>query len=152
MDNHRLWNKLPLDVRCISSYKALKARLKKEQTKEIPNYYHHGKRKPNVLHTKLRLGCSDLNLDKFNIGVHPNNLCHCGEIESAKHYLLECGSNLVSKVKMLDTITDILTSNNRGDDITIDLLLKGSITLSDRDNKKIFDAVQLFILESKRFA
>ena len=67
--------------------------------------------------------------------------------------LLECGSNLVSKIKMLDTITNIL--HNKGmseDDITINLLLKGNNGLSYEENKQIFAAVHLFIIESKRFA
>ncbi len=89
-----LWNNLPLELRCLNSYKALKNRLKKNQTKNTPNYYHHGFRPLNILHAKLRIGCSDLNHDKNLIGLSDTNLCTCGEVETAEHFLLECGTNL----------------------------------------------------------
>ena len=138
-------------MRCLASHKALKARLKKISYHEVPKYYSFGTRKLNILHTKLRLQCSNLNADKFAIGISNDNLCHCGEIENSEHFLLECGSNLVSKVKMLDSITDILANKGLGDMLNIDLLLKGSDRLSLNENKLIFGHVQTFIAESKRF-
>ncbi len=148
-----LWNKLPLETRLINSHKALKAKIKKQNESEIPKYYHFGKRGVNILHCKLRLKCSDLNADKHLIGISDTDLCSCGEIENAEHFLLECGSNLVSKVKMLDTVTNILINKGMGDDdITIDLLLRGNNALTYEENSQIFAAVHLFIIESKRFA
>ncbi len=97
-----LWNSLSTELRCINSYKALKARLKSENTKKIPIYYNYGTRHLNILHTKLRLGCSNLNADKFQIGISDTDLCACGDRETPEHYLLQCGSNLVAKVTMLD--------------------------------------------------
>ncbi len=151
-----LWNQLPLDIRCIDSYKALKSRLKRDNTKKVPNYYRYGTRPLNILHTKLRLGCSDLNSDKFLIGISDTDLCSCGEIESVEHYLLECGNNLVAKVTMLDSITDILLakglSQQMADDMLgVDLLLKGDPILSIEENERIFKCVQIFINDSKRF-
>ncbi len=149
----QLWNNLPPDIRSIRSYKALKSKIKNISHKEIPKYYYYGRRTQNILHTKLRLGCSNLQADKFLIGLVPNNICECNmnEPETANHYLLECGMNLVSKVKMLDTITDILNSTNKQIALNIHLLLYGSKHLSYNENCSIFEAVQLFIMESKRF-
>ena len=151
-----LWNNLPVDFRCINSYKALKSRLKRENTKKVPVYFNYGTRSLNILHTKLRLGCSDLNADKFLIGISNTNKCQCGEIESAQHYLLECGINLVAKVTMLDSITDILLAKGLSqpvvdDMLGVDLLLKGHPTLSINENERIFKCVQIFIGDSKRF-
>ena len=90
--------------------------------------------------------------DKYAIGLSNDNLCECGDIEDANHFLLECGRNLVSKVKMIDNITNILSRNNLDEDLlTIDLLLYGSNVLSLEDNKLVFSSVQTFIAESKRF-
>ena len=73
----KLWNELPPDIRGIKSHKALKAKLKIASSKKVPKCYSYGKRIQNILHTKLRLGCSDLNFDKHFIGLVPNNLCTC---------------------------------------------------------------------------
>ncbi len=151
-----IWNKLPSSIRSIKSYKALKGRLKGLYTKSIPKCYYNGPRAVNILHTKLRLGCSDLNTDKFRIGISDNNQCDCGEIETAEHYLLQCGSNLVAKVTMLDTIHDILVgsgfSNEQADAmVDIDLLLKGNPNLSTDINSAIIKTVYKFISASHRF-
>ncbi len=94
-----------------------------------------------------------LKSDKHFIGLTDDNTCTCGEIENAEHYLLEGGTNLVSKVKMLDSITDLLGGKGLIDDIeiNIDLLLHGSEQLTLEDNNKIASYVQTFIGESKRF-
>ena len=147
-----LWNELPTELRALNSYKSLKSKMKSNSESDTPKYLHHGKRLANILHTKLRLGCSDLNHDKNIIGISDTDRCHCGEIETAEHFLLEYGSNLVCKVKMLDTITNILEGKGMGDDdISIELLLMGSSALNYNENVQIFDAVQLYITESKRF-
>ena len=147
-----LWNNLPVDIRSINSFKVLKSRLKQESLKNVPNYYHYGRRHLNILHTKLRLGCSDLNHDKSLIGISDINECICGDIETAEHYLLECGRNLVAKIKMLDSISDLLVANGLQDTFNVDLLLYGTDQLSEENNKKLFSFVQLFIAESKRFS
>ncbi len=148
-----LWNKLPIETRCINSVKALKTKLKNDASKKVPSYYYSGKRIPNILHTKLRLGCSDLNADKALIGISNTNECVCGEVETADHFLLQCGRHLVSKIKMLDSITDLIDSKGLADqlDIDINLLLYGSDLLKEEENARIFSFVQLFIIESKRF-
>ncbi len=73
---------------------------KKLSQNKVPVQYKHGKRMQNILHTKLRLGCSrgcsDLNYDKHFIGLVPSSICNCAinEAETAEHFLLECGNNL----------------------------------------------------------
>ena len=131
-----------------------KNRLKVKTQKVIPKYYYNGTKALNVLHTKLRLGCSDLNADRFLIGISNTDLCeHCGEgdVEDANHFLLECGSNLVAKVEMLDNITHILEAKNLVHLLDIDLLLFGSDQLSYEENNQVFGCVHHFIKTSKRF-
>ncbi len=72
-----LWNELPSEIRNIKSHEALKTKLKNASSKKVPSCYSYGKRIQNILHTKLRLGCSDLNFDKNFIGLVPNSLCSC---------------------------------------------------------------------------
>ncbi len=149
-----LWNSQPHKIRCIGSAKSLKSQLKSKVQKNIPKYYYYGPRNLNILHTKLRIGCSDLNADKFLIGVSDTDLCeHCGggEVENANHFFLECGHNLVAKVEMHDKITDILSDKGLIHLLDIDLLLYGSDQLSLDENKQVFNHVQRFIKESNRF-
>ncbi len=53
---------------------------------------------------------------------------------------------------MLDTITDLLQGKNKEHLLNINLLLFGSNELNYNENCIIFEAVQVFIMESKRFA
>ncbi len=153
-DSINLWNKLPLEVRCITSHKALKSKLRKDSYKLVPKHYGYGSRSLNVIHTKLRIGCSDLNNDKYMIGLTNDNKCTSGEIKNVEHFLLECGTHLVSKVKMLDNITDLLGGKGLLDEIDIDinLLLYGSNRLSIEENNRLASYVQVIIGESKRFS
>ncbi len=55
-----LWNDLSPELRALNSYKSLKSKIKSNSESDTPPYFHHGKRAANILHSKLRLGCSDL--------------------------------------------------------------------------------------------
>ena len=121
----------------------------------VPDYYYHGSRLCNILHCRLRLGCSNLNADKYLIGISNTDLCDCGERETAEHYLLDCGIELEKRVKMLDSILDVLKNKGLSDDridqiFGADLLLYGSGELDINENTSIFEAVQLFLWESDR--
>ena len=59
-----LWNNLPLEARQSNTLNSFKLFLKKDIL-PIPRYYSHGNRKPQILHSRLRTGCSALNLDLF---------------------------------------------------------------------------------------
>ena len=50
---------------------------------------------------------------------------------------------------MMDTITDLLNEKNLENLFDINLLLHGSNQLSDMENCRIFEAVQVFKMESK---
>ncbi len=150
-----LWNDLPYNVRTCQSYDSLKNRIKSMSLNNVPDYYYHGSRLCNILHCRLRLGCSNLNADKYLIGISNTDLCDCGERETAEHYLLDCGIELEKRVKMLDSILDVLKNKGLSDDridqiFGADLLLYGSGELDINENTSIFEAVQLFLWESDR--
>ncbi len=151
-----MWNDLPYNIRTCQTYDSLKNRIKLGSLKNVPNHYYHGSRLLNILHCRLRLGCSNLNADKYLIGISDTDLCDCGERETAEHYLLDCGIELEKRVKMLDSIFDILKNEGFSDDridqiLGADLLLYGSDELNENVNTSIFEAVQLFLWESDRF-
>ena len=151
-----LWNDQPLHVRTAPSYDSLKARVKRLHEKTVPPYYYLSERWVNVMHTRLRMGCSNLNYDKHIIGISDTDKCECGEREDACHYLLDCGIDLRKRIRMLDTVMDILINKGLSeveiDEInTINLYLRGSPRLTPTENAKIFKAVHIFLEDSGRF-
>ena len=60
----RDWNTLPAETKQLNTVSSFKYFLKKDN-KPVPKYYFYGKRKTQILHTRLRTGCSSLNLDLF---------------------------------------------------------------------------------------
>ena len=84
----RDWNTLPAETQQLNTESSFKYFLKKDN-KHAPKYYYYGKRKTQILHTRLRTGCSSLNLDLFT----DSPLCNCGSIENAQHYFFHCSSN-----------------------------------------------------------
>ena len=61
----RDWNNLPCVVRDTDSTNSFKQRLNQDRVR-IPKYFYTGKRKIQILYTRLRTGCSSLNFDLFS--------------------------------------------------------------------------------------
>ena len=162
-DAIKQWNNLPSDIRDSISLQVFKSKLKKTllAVDIVPSYYSHGNRFPNICHTQLRLGFSKLNFDlyKVNILSHPTCLC-THPCEDLTHFLLFCPLYSHSRKKLLDTITSILAPGAHMHhkllvDIAcerlIEIMLFGSTDLPDAINVQIFDAVQLYIVSTRRF-
>jgi hypothetical protein len=69
----KLWNELPLEFRNITSLDIFKIRLK-VINKKRPSYYYIGSRLAQVLHARLRMDSSSLNVHLFlrNLVDNPN--------------------------------------------------------------------------------
>ena len=95
-----------------------------------------------VLHTRLRLGCSSLNADLFHNHVSESDRCRCGEPETAKHYFFSC---IMYRNIRTETISNLAYN------INIDVLLKGCPLYGYEANIEIFRVVHEFIKKSNRF-
>ena len=137
----REWNNLPSALRNAPTVGQFKSKLNNSVGKPPP-YYYLGERKSQIQHTRLRLGCSSLKLDlhRKNIVDCPN--CICGEIESTRHYLLECINYARERNTYLTNIPCELTTKN---------LLFGLENDTEHLNDEIFTKVQQFITATKRF-
>ena len=135
------WNLLPENVKKSPSIQVFKNYLNRNNTK-VPNYYYNGGRKAQILHARLRLGCSSLNADLFSNHVANSPNCVCGEPETAEHYLLHC---------RLHNAIRSTTIHQLNYNINIEILLKGCPLYDDRVNGEIFAAVHNFIQNSQRF-
>ena len=85
----RAWNEVPEEVKLSDSVNAFKRFVKKDKS-HIPKHFYVGKRKAQILHTRLRANCSSLNLDLFMRNISYTPLCQCGSVENAQHFFFHC--------------------------------------------------------------
>ena len=128
---------LPAETKQLNTLSSFKYFLKKDN-KPVRNYYYHGKRKTQILHTQLRTGCSSLNLDLFLKNITDSPLCICGSIENAQNYFFHCRSLLLNNIRLYRTPT-------------LNLLLYGDPLLSNEINQSIFHHVHKYILATQGF-
>ena len=139
----RQWNNLSLETRTSTSLNSFKWNLKKDKP-SVPKYYYSGNRKAQSLHTRLRTGCSSLNLDLFLKNISESPLCSCGSIEDTQHFFFHCNLYHRQRTLLLNSIAIYCTP-------TLHVLLHGNPSMPDNTNEDIFKHVQEFITDSKRF-
>ena len=139
----REWNNLPLDVRNSDSLNSFKRRLH-DRDRYIPKYYYSGNRKLQILHTRLRTGCSSLNHDLFLKHITDSPLCRCGEIENTEHYFMSCRLYHNQRVDLRNIIS-------RYTPVTLQIVLYGSNMLPLNINNAIFEAVHKYAKKVKDF-
>ena len=139
----REWNALSHTVRSATTLSSFKNYLNVGRS-FTPSYYYSGNRKAQILHVRLRTKCSGLNEDLFSKGVVDSAICDCGMIESSHHYFFVCSRYQRIRNQLFTSVSQICP-------ITLKNLLFGDETLSHESNTEIFNAVQRFITESKRF-
>ena len=139
----RQWNSLPVEVRQLNTLSSFKTFLKKD-LQSVPTYYYCGSRKAQILHARLRTGCSSLNMDLFHKNITESPLCRCGSIEDTQHYFFHCRFYQGPRNTLLNACT---TYQNP----SLSLFLFGSSTLSLEANIAILEHVHKYILDTKRF-
>ena len=110
----------------------------------VPKHYLFGNEKEQILHTRLRTNCSVLNYDSYGKSILDSPLCRCNNIETVKHFFLDCPIYNNQRITLMQTVS-------RFGAIILDTLLYGKSTLSLQANGAIFEAVQLFLKETNRF-
>ena len=104
------------------------------------------------LHTRLRVGLSHLNQNKFNLNFQdcPNPLCSCSlKVESLSHFFLHCHyySNIRSAL-LNELQSNDINSLNQEDDTVVEVLLYGSTN----QNFRLLSSSTDYILKSERFS
>ena len=109
----------------------------------------HGDRFPNIIHSRLRVGCSRLNSDLcVNLRVINDPSCLCGaRSENSFHYFMECPLLNDLRLDLFDSISTITDCH-----IDLDLLLYGNTELNLLSNQLMFTEVHKFIQLSNRFS
>ena len=139
----RQWNNLSIETRQLNSLNSFKCFLK-EDKHTVPKYYFYGVGKAQILHTRLRMGCSSLILDLFMKNITDSPMCQCGSIKNTQHFFFHCNFYQRQRTIFLNSVAIYHTP-------TLNLLLNGDPSLSKAINAGIFKHVHEYILDSKRF-
>jgi hypothetical protein len=104
-----------------------------------------GRRKCNIIPTRLRHQCSSLEADLFRTNIINDPSCHCGcPLEDVIRYLLERPLDTNAGMKLFMNFTPYTV-------ISIETLLFGSDNLTDETNSIVFTNVQKYIYHTNRF-
>ena len=85
----RAWNEVPEEAKQTDSVNAFKRFLNQDKSR-IPKHFYVGKRKAQILHTRLRTNCSSLNFDLFMRNISDSPLFQCGSVENTQHFFFHC--------------------------------------------------------------
>ena len=140
----KLCNRLDTKIRAIPSLSKFKSDAIKKP--EVNVLYYYGQRWAAIHHARIRIGCSKLKHHlccKLHVIDDPS--CICGSrYETPYHFFIECKEYKDLRVHLKSTIETYTK-------FIIATIMHGDRQLSLHDNKAIFDAVHLFITESRRF-
>ena len=148
------WNELPTELSQLVNAKMFSKKLLEIKTPSKPSQYlMYGTKIGNVLHTRLRLGSSQLNVHKRAMGNDVSAACSCGNArEDTQHYLLTCPLYEAARLELHQSLTDILNFDFKR--LTrheqTNLLIHGS-QLSQQTEKTVAFALQNFLLRTQRF-
>ena len=143
----RAWNILPQRVRNKPSLPLFKRAVTQEYGVRKPSpFFSYGSKWANTLHTRLRLGVSELNAQLFKFHSTKTNSphCICGHLlETTEHFLLNCPSYSKHRITMENFLRTIIPSFffNRNRINRVDTLLSGR-GLSEKDGLAVARAVQ----------
>ena len=140
----REWNTLSEYDKYVESIDSFKRQISRNKT-AVPNFY-TGSRKLQILHTRLRTGCSSLNHDLFVKSISDTLLCSCrsGDVENAEHFFLSCNFYREYRIELFRIVSQYCNAS-------LHVFLHGDESLPYETNQVIFEAVYKYIQNSKRF-
>lgn len=145
-DTINKWNSLSLVTGNNSSFTSFKSSIQLNQTNP-PSYFCFGKRRFNIIQTKLRHN-GILNFDLFRRNIESPN-CQCGLPEDSYYLFFGCKKYKCTK----RTVFKPLINLNQINIINCQLLLWGDESLTVNLNRRVFFlAVQRFIRDCGRFS
>ena len=140
-----MWNSLDNSIRNSYTVPKFKSMISPSNYR-IPVHFSYGERKLNIIHTRLRNGCSALNADLFRVNLVQSPACRCSyPVENAIHYFFDCTLYTDHRTVFFNNLTkfQIILDTN--------VLLNGSNLLTFDENQDLFKCVQDFIKISNRF-
>ena len=150
------WNKLDPSLKSCPSVESFKNNYKRNLFPKYNPLYSLTYTPSHRHHTRLRLKFSQLSQHLFTYNIVESPICPFCELneETIRHYFLQCPTFGIHRTKLYVAIINILKSDflcKLTENDLINLLLNGSDSLDFQSNSKIFEAVQVYIEETKRF-
>jgi len=147
----RQWNKLPQPVKALLRITQFKKTIfLSHGPSKPPKYYSFGNKNANILHTKLRLGISELNCHQFQIQKVDSTSCDCGHTQ---HFVLDCPLYTNTRRLLFENASEILQINFAAcvPSKKLEILIHGK-GLTDYDSGRVAYCFQTFIAQTNRFA
>ena len=112
----------------------------------VHKYFYTGNRRMQILHTRLRTGCSSLKYDLYSKNIIDSPLCdcRCGAIENTEHFFFKC--HLYRDHRLV-----LHNSRMQHCNVSLNVIIRGNESLSDEINIRIFESVHKYIENSNRF-
>ena len=82
--------------------------------------------------------------DLYQKGINESPLCLCVHVENADHFLMKCHNYQAQRVELIRAVSQHTS-------VTLQTLLFGSDSLPMNISVQIFEAVQTYIVNTKRF-
>ena len=119
-------------------------------------HFNVGHKLNNQLHAQLRLGRSKLNSHLHQIGLSITPTCKCGQLETVKHFLLDCKLHDVARLQLYEKLGGLLENrvSTYSKSKLCEILLYGEkpeMLEKYTHNKFIFFSVQKFIYTVHRY-
>jgi hypothetical protein len=146
----RQWNSLTTETRTSRSAHCFKSNYLKQHPRPPQNQlYYRGKRHPQIMMARLRIGCSSLNYDlcnKLHVTDSPNCACDLSLPETAEHFFMACPRYTAPRAILRLGISSIDL-----DSFTTQVILYGNPTLDPKSNQSILQHVHQYITTTNRF-
>ena len=139
----RQWNSLQECMK-VESYYSFRSIL--NAIDNCSKLYYIGIRKFNIIHSQLRMNCSNLNAHLYGLHVIDSPACACSySTENVEHFFLDCPLYSTQRLILRDAVSEFA-------DFTVHNLLFGDDTIDFNNNIEIVLAVHDFIKDSERFS
>ena len=140
------WNGIQSDIRELDTFVSFRHVLKDTVLTgcNVPSFFVKGERRSSVIHARIRNNCSDLKCDLFQNHITDDTRCSCGLDENALHFFFECENYNDMRLIMFH-------KTRKYHPLSLNALLYGKSSLSDDDNFILFQAVQQYIKDTRRF-
>ena len=150
----RAWNRLPESTQTSKAPQIFKRELSERLSVPAPPlYYSLGTKVGNILHTKLRVGMSNLNAHLYSIQKIESPNCSCGHTpETTNHFIINCHIHAQVRIELFRAISTILNIDfsKLPPETQTDILLHGKNLVKDERHRVAY-SFQNFIFDTKRF-